>query len=57
MSWAAEAFKGIDLENKRLDKRTVLLAERLAEKPTARIPGVPAGLGRSGLSLSWPRGH
>jgi hypothetical protein len=30
MSWAAEKFKGIDLGDKRLDKRAVLLAERLA---------------------------
>jgi hypothetical protein len=43
MSWAAEEFKGIDLGDKRLDKRAVLLAERLAEKPTASIPGACGG--------------
>jgi hypothetical protein len=43
MSWAAEEFKGIDLGDKRLDKRAVLLAERLAEKPTASIAGVCGG--------------
>jgi hypothetical protein len=43
MSWAAEEFKGIDLGDKRLGKRVVLLAERLAEKPTASIPGACSG--------------
>jgi hypothetical protein len=43
MSWAAEEFKGIDLGDKRLDKRAILLAERLAEKPTASIPGACGG--------------
>ena len=43
MSWAAEEFKSIDLGDKRLDKRAVLLAERLAEKPTASIPGACGG--------------
>jgi len=43
MSWAAEEFKSIDLGDKRLDKRAILLAERLAEKPTASIPGACGG--------------
>jgi hypothetical protein len=43
MSWAEEEFKGLDLGDKRLDKRAVLLAERLAEKPTASIPGACGG--------------
>jgi hypothetical protein len=43
MSWAAEEFKDIDLGDKRLDKRAVRLAERLAEKPTASIPGACGG--------------
>lgn len=43
MGWAAEEFKTIDLGDKRLDKRAVLLAERLAEKPTASIPGACGG--------------
>jgi hypothetical protein len=43
MSWAAEEFKSIDLGDKRLDKRAILLAERLAEKPTASIPGACNG--------------
>ena len=41
--WAAEEFKTIDLGDKRPDKRAVLLAERLAEKPTASIPGTCSG--------------
>jgi putative lipase involved disintegration of autophagic bodies len=38
MSWAAEEFKDIDLGDRRLDKRTVLLAERMAANPMASIP-------------------
>lgn len=38
MSWAAEEFRTIDLGDNRLNKRTVLLAERLAQKPVASIP-------------------
>lgn len=38
MSWAREEFESLDLGDKRLNTRTVLLAERLAEKPTATIP-------------------
>jgi hypothetical protein len=43
MSWAAEEFKGIDLGDKRLNQRAVLLAEQLAEKPTASIPQACGG--------------
>ena len=43
MGWAAKEFEGIDLGDKRLDKRAVLLAERLAGKPTASIPGACNG--------------
>jgi hypothetical protein len=43
MSWAAEEFEGVHLGDKRLGKRVVLLAERLAEKPTASIPGACSG--------------
>jgi hypothetical protein len=42
-SWAAAEFKDIDLGDKRLNKRAVLLAERLADKPTASLPGACAG--------------
>jgi len=38
-----EEFRGIDLGDKRLDRRAVLLAERLAEKPLASIPGACNG--------------
>ncbi len=57
MSWAAEEFKGINLGDKRLDKRAVLLAEWLAEKPTASIPGA-CGAGRRprGYTGFCPRG-
>jgi hypothetical protein len=43
MSWAVEEFKDIDLGDKRLDQRAIRLAERLAEKPTASIPGACGG--------------
>jgi len=43
MSWAAEEFKHIDLGDKRLNQRAIRLAERLAEKPTASIPGACGG--------------
>ncbi len=42
-SWAAAEFKDIDLGDQRLNKRAVLLAERLAEKPTASIPSACGG--------------
>ena len=43
MSWAAEEFLGIDLGDKRRDRRAVRLVERLAERPTASIPGACNG--------------
>jgi hypothetical protein len=43
VSWAEEEFTGIDLCDKRLNKRTILLAEQLAAKPTASIPGACGG--------------
>jgi len=43
MIWAAEEFKDIDLGDRRLDKRTVLLAERMAAKPLASIPQACGG--------------
>lgn len=43
MSWAAEEFKDIDLGDRRLDKRAVLLAERLAANPLASIPQACGG--------------
>lgn len=38
MNWAAEEFKDIDLGDRRLNKRTVLLAESMAANPLASIP-------------------
>jgi hypothetical protein len=43
MSWAEEEFKAIDLGDRRLDKRTVLLAERMAANPMASIPQACGG--------------
>jgi hypothetical protein len=39
MGWAEGEFAGIDLGDKRRDRRAVRLVERLAERPTASIPG------------------
>lgn len=39
MSWAQAEFETIDLGDKRLNRRAVLLAERLGHKPSASIPG------------------
>ena len=38
MGWASEEFETIDLGDKRLNKRTAKLAERLADSPAASIP-------------------
>lgn len=38
MGWAREEFETIELGDKRLNERAVLLAERLAQKPGASIP-------------------
>jgi hypothetical protein len=38
VSWAAKEFETLDLGDARLNRRAVLLAERLAQKPVASIP-------------------
>ncbi|MGX9692488.1 transposase [Achromobacter anxifer] len=43
MGWAQERFGTLDLGDERLNGRAVLLAERLASKPTERIPGACHG--------------
>jgi len=43
MGWADEEFRGIDLGDKRRDGRAARLVERLAERPTASIPGACNG--------------
>jgi len=39
MSWAKDEFGTIELGDRRLNKRAVLLAERLGQQPGASIPG------------------
>lgn len=39
MSWARDEFGTIQLGDRRLNKRAVLLAERLGQQPGASIPG------------------
>jgi len=43
MGWADEEFLGIDLGDKRRGSRAIRLVERLAERPTASIPGACNG--------------
>ena len=43
MGWAQAEFETLHLGDKRLDRRLVLLAERLADNPTASIPGACKG--------------
>ncbi len=40
MGWAQKEVRTVDLRDKRLDRRLMLLAERLGDKPTASIPGL-----------------
>ena len=39
MGWAEQEFATLDLGEPRLNRRAVLLAERLGQKPAASIPG------------------
>jgi hypothetical protein len=43
MRWADEEFRGIDLGDARRNGRAARLLERLAERPTASIPGACNG--------------
>lgn len=43
MGWASEEFDSISLGDERLDRRAVLLAERMAESPSKSIPGACQG--------------
>jgi hypothetical protein len=43
LSWEEEEFWGIDLADKRRDRRAIRLIARLAEQPTASIPGACSG--------------
>ena len=43
MSWAQDEFKTLELGDQRLNARAVLLAERLASKPTESIPNACLG--------------
>ncbi|MDB5868375.1 MAG: hypothetical protein JWP96_707 [Polaromonas sp.] len=39
MGWGEEEFKTIELGDERLNRRAVLLAERLGQKSSASMPG------------------
>lgn len=43
MSWAEEEFREIDLGDERLDKRAIVLMDKLSARPTASIPSACGG--------------
>lgn len=43
MSWAAEELREIDLGDERLDKRAIVLMDKLSARPTASIPSACGG--------------
>lgn len=45
MGWAAQEFAGVDLGDKRLNRRLARVAQQWADKPTQSIPGASAGWG------------
>ncbi len=63
MSWSEEELKGIELGDKRLNRRAASLLERFSEKPTASIPNASRGWSEtqaayrffSNESVSWEK--
>ncbi len=47
LAWAGTEFNGIDLGDKRLNKRAVKLLDTFSEKPTLSIPGACNGWGET----------
>jgi hypothetical protein len=47
MGWAEAEFEGIDLGDARRNRRVIHLVERLAERPTASLPGSCQGWGET----------
>jgi hypothetical protein len=45
LEWAKTELAGMDLRDARLNRRSVTLLDRLADKPTASIPHACNGLG------------
>jgi hypothetical protein len=43
VNWASEEFETLDLGDKRLNARAVLLAQRLSSKPTESLPNACNG--------------
>ena len=43
MGWAGEELKGVDLGDRRLNKRAITLLDTLAAKPTLSIPSACSG--------------
>ncbi len=55
MGWGEEEFKTIDLGDERLNRRAVLLAERLGQKPSASIPGACASWAETAAAYRFLR--
>lgn len=53
MSWAGEEPKDIDLGDRRLDKRTVLLARRLVANLLANVPQACSGWAETQAAYRW----
>ena len=53
MSWAAQEFETLDLGDARLNRRAVLLAERLAQKPGASIPNACHNWSETVAAYRW----
>lgn len=53
VSWAATEFESIDLGDKRLNRRAVLLAEQLASNPAASIPQACGGWAESAAAYRF----
>ena len=53
MGWAEQALQSIDLGDPRLNRRAVLLAERLSQKPGSSIPSACANWAEADKATSF----
>jgi hypothetical protein len=54
MDWAEEEFETLELGDARLNRRAVLLAERLSQKPGSSIPGACENWGETIAAYRLP---
>jgi hypothetical protein len=55
MSWARQEFETIELGDRRRNERTVLLAERLGQKPGTSIPSACRSWAETVAAYRFPR--